>query len=544
MERPAERHALKFPHLRQDFAASLVVFLVALPLCVGVAVASGVPAELGLVTGIVGGLVTGFMRGSSLQVTGPAAGLTVLVFEAVQEFGLPRPRASIVLATGVLQIAHGHPEAGALLPGHLGLRRRGHAGRHRPRADRRTALLDGGRQGARLRPGQDSRAARARSSTPSGTPAALASLARRRRHHRRPGAVEADAEAGAHGPRSAGRRRSGDRSPRWCSRCRSPPSRCRACWAPSSRRRWAPSASSRDVGRARHDRRLHPDRVRRVTVQRGGRGPAARRSAHRVRQGTGGAGRGQRAVRAARRAADDRGDRAQRGERPGGRADQGVPGAARRVAAAVRGAAAGRPRLHPDPGPRGHPGARRRQADPRPGDRVAVARAPRRGADPGRHGRCRSSRSACSRACSSVWRSRSSRPPGRPRTSSWRSSTRARAPSRRTCRATRPSCGCRRSSTAWRRCPRTGRSSWTCPACTTWTTPAVRRWRTGPSGTARSAPNRCGCTEPVRGHGGAVACSVPGPGSDRGPGPGIGHIVAGADIPDLSTRGSACSRSC
>lgn len=44
----------KLPHLRQDFAASIVVFLVALPLCVGVAVASGVPAELGLVTGIVG----------------------------------------------------------------------------------------------------------------------------------------------------------------------------------------------------------------------------------------------------------------------------------------------------------------------------------------------------------------------------------------------------------------------------------------------------------------------------------------------------------
>ncbi|GGJ22159.1 hypothetical protein GCM10010121_036480 [Streptomyces brasiliensis] len=48
-----------FPHVKRDFAASLVVFLVALPLCVGVAVASGVPAELGLVTGIVGGLVTG-----------------------------------------------------------------------------------------------------------------------------------------------------------------------------------------------------------------------------------------------------------------------------------------------------------------------------------------------------------------------------------------------------------------------------------------------------------------------------------------------------
>ncbi|GGU87169.1 sulfate transporter [Streptomyces filipinensis] len=96
----------RFPQLRQDFAASLVVFLVALPLCVGVAVASGVPAELGLVTGIVGGLVTGLMRGSSLQVSGPAAGMTVLVFEAVKEFGLPALGA-IVLATGLLQVGMG-----------------------------------------------------------------------------------------------------------------------------------------------------------------------------------------------------------------------------------------------------------------------------------------------------------------------------------------------------------------------------------------------------------------------------------------------------
>ncbi|AYN38823.1 SulP family inorganic anion transporter [Streptomyces dangxiongensis] len=94
------------PHLRQDFAASLVVFLVALPLCVGVAVASGVPAELGLITGIVGGLVTGLMRGSSLQVSGPAAGMTVLVFEAVKEFGLP-VLGVIVLTAGLLQVAMG-----------------------------------------------------------------------------------------------------------------------------------------------------------------------------------------------------------------------------------------------------------------------------------------------------------------------------------------------------------------------------------------------------------------------------------------------------
>ncbi|MFC5144791.1 SulP family inorganic anion transporter [Streptomyces aureoversilis] len=92
--------------LRRDVLASLVVFLVALPLCVGIAVASGVPAELGLITGIVGGLVVGAMPGSSLQVSGPAAGLTVLVFEAVQEFGLG-VLGAIVLATGLVQIALG-----------------------------------------------------------------------------------------------------------------------------------------------------------------------------------------------------------------------------------------------------------------------------------------------------------------------------------------------------------------------------------------------------------------------------------------------------
>ncbi|POX49001.1 sulfate transporter [Streptomyces sp. Ru71] len=96
----------RFPHLREDFLASIVVFLVAVPLCVGVAVASGVPAELGLITGIVGGLVTGLMPGSSLQVSGPAAGLTVLVFEAVSEFGVAS-LGVIVLAAGLLQLAMG-----------------------------------------------------------------------------------------------------------------------------------------------------------------------------------------------------------------------------------------------------------------------------------------------------------------------------------------------------------------------------------------------------------------------------------------------------
>ncbi|MFI0735174.1 SulP family inorganic anion transporter [Streptomyces sp. NPDC021225] len=91
---------------RADFTASLVVFLVAVPLCVGVAVASGVPAELGLITGIVGGLITGLLPGSSLQVSGPAAGLTVLVYEAVQEYGLAA-LGVLVLVSGLLQLAMG-----------------------------------------------------------------------------------------------------------------------------------------------------------------------------------------------------------------------------------------------------------------------------------------------------------------------------------------------------------------------------------------------------------------------------------------------------
>ncbi|MGV9270544.1 SulP family inorganic anion transporter [Kitasatospora sp. NPDC003701] len=107
------RPALRPADLRADLAASLVVFLVALPLCVGVAVASGVPAELGLLTGIVGGLLTGLLPGSSLQVSGPAAGLTVLVFAAVQEHGLAT-LGVITAAAGLLQLAMGALRLGRL----------------------------------------------------------------------------------------------------------------------------------------------------------------------------------------------------------------------------------------------------------------------------------------------------------------------------------------------------------------------------------------------------------------------------------------------
>jgi len=90
----------------REFMASVVVFLVALPLCLGIALASGVPAGLGLISGIVGGLVVGLMAGCRLQVSGPAAGLAVIVWELVQTHGLAT-LGIIVLLAGALQIAAG-----------------------------------------------------------------------------------------------------------------------------------------------------------------------------------------------------------------------------------------------------------------------------------------------------------------------------------------------------------------------------------------------------------------------------------------------------
>ncbi|HYE35370.1 SulP family inorganic anion transporter, partial [Methylocaldum sp.] len=67
-------------HLRSDIPAGIVVFLVALPLCLGIALASGAPLFSGVIAGIVGGLVVAWASGSQLSVSGPAAGLTVIVF--------------------------------------------------------------------------------------------------------------------------------------------------------------------------------------------------------------------------------------------------------------------------------------------------------------------------------------------------------------------------------------------------------------------------------------------------------------------------------
>ena len=90
----------------RDALASVVVFLVALPLCMGISIASGMPPTAGLITGIIGGLVVGFLSGSPLQVSGPAAGLTVLVWQIVQQQGMEM-LGVIVLFAGILQFVAG-----------------------------------------------------------------------------------------------------------------------------------------------------------------------------------------------------------------------------------------------------------------------------------------------------------------------------------------------------------------------------------------------------------------------------------------------------
>jgi MFS superfamily sulfate permease-like transporter len=92
--------------LARDLPASFVVFLVALPLCMGIAIASGVPPERGLITGLVGGIAVGLIAGSPLQVSGPAAGLAVIVYGFVQAHGLDALGPVLVVA-GLVQLAAG-----------------------------------------------------------------------------------------------------------------------------------------------------------------------------------------------------------------------------------------------------------------------------------------------------------------------------------------------------------------------------------------------------------------------------------------------------
>ena len=100
--------------LRYDIRSAVVVFLVALPLCLGIALASGAPLMSGLVTGIVGGLVVGFASGSHLMVSGPAAGLTAIVLSAIATLGGFPAFLTAVFLGGLMQIGLGLLRAGVI----------------------------------------------------------------------------------------------------------------------------------------------------------------------------------------------------------------------------------------------------------------------------------------------------------------------------------------------------------------------------------------------------------------------------------------------
>ncbi|MBP9848813.1 MAG: SulP family inorganic anion transporter [Flavobacterium sp.] len=102
-----------FSNVRGDLAAGLVVFLVALPLCLGIALASGAPLFSGIISGVIGGIVVGFLSNSALSVTGPAAGLTAIVLTAISDLGGFDIFLVAVILAGVIQIVFGFLKAGS-----------------------------------------------------------------------------------------------------------------------------------------------------------------------------------------------------------------------------------------------------------------------------------------------------------------------------------------------------------------------------------------------------------------------------------------------
>lgn len=102
-----------FSHLKNDIPASLVVFFVALPLCLGIALASGAPLFSGLISGIIGGIVVGALSGSKIGVSGPAAGLAAIVLVAIGDLGYENFLVAVVIG-GALQLLFGFLKAGII----------------------------------------------------------------------------------------------------------------------------------------------------------------------------------------------------------------------------------------------------------------------------------------------------------------------------------------------------------------------------------------------------------------------------------------------
>ncbi|WP_062054815.1 SulP family inorganic anion transporter [Aquimarina longa] len=101
-------------NLKYDIPASVVVFLVAMPLCLGIALASGAPLFSGIIGGIIGGIVVGSLSGSSLGVSGPAAGLTVIVLNAIATLGGFEYFLVALVIAGILQTLMGYLKAGGI----------------------------------------------------------------------------------------------------------------------------------------------------------------------------------------------------------------------------------------------------------------------------------------------------------------------------------------------------------------------------------------------------------------------------------------------
>lgn len=100
--------------LSKNFAPGLVVFLVALPLCLGIALASGAPPLSGIISGIIGGIVVGFISNSNISVSGPAAGLTAIILTAITDLGAFELFLTAGIIAGLIQLALGFIRAGSI----------------------------------------------------------------------------------------------------------------------------------------------------------------------------------------------------------------------------------------------------------------------------------------------------------------------------------------------------------------------------------------------------------------------------------------------
>ena len=103
-----------FGGIKENFPSGLVVFLVALPLCLGIALASGAPPLSGVIAGIVGGIVVGLMSNSNISVSGPAAGLTAIVLVAITDLGAFELFLCAGIIAGILQLVLGFIRAGSI----------------------------------------------------------------------------------------------------------------------------------------------------------------------------------------------------------------------------------------------------------------------------------------------------------------------------------------------------------------------------------------------------------------------------------------------